>query len=643
MLPPTTNELCGDTAAGLCGPGGALSRPASQRPATDGVVRWLMHLVSQALLVLASSAVTRADEPELPSQLEGVGVEERTGETLPLQLQFRTHDDRTVRLGQLIADRPTILSLNYSRCPLLCTLQLQGLVDVLREIDLTPGADFDVVSISIDPLETVEQSALAREKHLRAYGVAGAGDGWHFLTGTRENIRRVAYSVGFQYEYLPDQREYAHAAVFMVITPDGRVSHYFYGVQYDPTAVRLALIESSEGQLGSAFDQLLLFCFHYDAQAGSYGPVAKNIMSVGGAVTVVFLALWLVPAWLRRKAQSSIGTSPGFSVSPDETAPAPRQVLTPAVVLPAVSSWFPESASSVAGNVDWLFRFILAICVVFFVLIVGLLVYFVIRYRRTDERRVGSGPSHNTRLEIAWSVIPFLLLALIFGYGAYGFVQMSSPPDNAYEIRVTAKMWSWSFQYPNGYIDNELHVPVDRPVRLVMKSDDVIHSLYVPAFRVKQDLIPGRYTKMWFEATESGNFPLFCAEYCGQQHSDMIANAIVHPAGEFDRWLDKASNLLETLTPAKAGEVLYTRRGCAQCHSIDGSRRVGPTFYKLFRSTQRMSTGDDLVVDENYIRESILEPQAKVREGYRPVMPTYQGQLKDEELDALIEYIKILE
>ncbi len=614
-------------------------------PKTISRARWLPHLALSTFLLLSSSRLTGADEPTLPSQLEGVGVEERTGETLPLSLQFRTHNDRNVRLNQLIADRPTILSLNYSRCPLLCTLQLQGLVDALREVELDPGTDFDLVSISIDPLETVAQSALAREKHLRAYGVAGAGDGWHFLTGTRENIRRVSDSVGFKYEYLPNQREYAHAAVFMVITPDGRVSHYFYGVQYDPTAVRLALIESSEGRLGSAFDQLLLFCFHYDAQAGRYGPVAKNIMSVGGAMTVVLLALWLVPAWLRRKSRGSDSSSPGFSTSTNEAAPAPassRQVLAPAHVLPAISSWFPESASSVADNVDWLFGFILAICVVFFVLIVGLLVYFVIRYRRTAEHRVGSGPSHNTRLEITWSVIPFLLLVMIFGYGAYGFVQMSSPPENAYEIRVTAKMWSWSFQYPNGYIDNELHVPVDRPVRLVMKSDDVIHSLYVPAFRVKQDLIPGRYTKMWFEATETGSFPLFCAEYCGQQHSDMITNAIVHPPGEFDRWLDEASNLLKTLTPAKAGEVLYTRRGCAQCHSNDGSRRVGPSFYNVFGSTQRMSTGEDLVVDENYIRESIVEPQAKVREGYRPVMPTYQGQLKDDELDALIEYIKKL-
>ena len=175
-----------------------------------------------------------------------------------------------------------------------------------------------------------------------------------------------------------------------------------------------------------------------------------------------------------------------------------------------------------------------------------------------------------------------------------------------------------------------------------MSSDDVIHSLYIPAFRLKQDVIPGRYTKLWFEATEIGSFPLFCAEYCGQKHSDMVAQVVVHRSGEFERWLDEAANLLKTLPPAKAGEVLYTRRGCAQCHSADGTRRVGPSFYKLFETQQRMTSGEVLTVDENYIRESILEPQAKVREGYRPVMPTYQGQLKDDEIDALIEYIKTL-
>ena len=601
------------------------------------------ELCLMLLACLALHASELSAETQLPELLEGVGVTEKVGASVPRELQFQDHEGQGVSLGAIAGERSVVLSLNYSRCPLLCRLQLQGLVEALREIDLAPGHDFDIVSVSIDPLETPQQAANAREGHLRAYGTPGAGDGWHFLTGTRDSIRTLADSVGFEYRYLPEQREYAHAAVFMIVTPDGQLSHYFYGVQYDPTALRLALIESSQGKLGSTFDQFLLFCLHYDAEAGRYGPVARNIMGLGGALTVVLLGVWLVPAWLRRRNLIEAGPSVAVEREHETARDAQRtQTFASSLMLPLAASWFPESASTVASDVDGLFWFITAICTVFFALIVGLMTYFVIRYRRTECRRIGHGPSHNTSLEILWSVVPGILLIFIFAYGAKGFVEMGTSPDNTYEIKVTAKMWSWAFRYPNGHVDNELHVPVDRPVRLVMSSDDVIHSLYIPAFRLKQDVIPGRYTKLWFEATEIGSFPLFCAEYCGQKHSDMVAQVVVHRSGEFERWLDEAANLLKTLPPAKAGEVLYTRRGCAQCHSADGTRRVGPSFYKLFETQQRMTSGEVLTVDENYIRESILEPQAKVREGYRPVMPTYQGQLKDEEIDALIEYIKTL-
>jgi len=597
-----------------------------------------------ALLVFVIPAPTVAEvTPRLPDQLEGVGVTEKVGTGIPRELRFRNHEGRPVSLGMILGERPVVLSLNYSRCPLLCQLQLQGLVDSLRRIDLNPGQDFDIVSVSIDPLETPQQASTARQRHLRAYGVPGAGNGWHFLTGERQSIRAIADAAGFEYRYLPEQKEYAHAAVMMIVTPDGLLSHYFYGVQYDPPALRLALIESSQGQLGSAFDQLLLFCLHYDAEAGRYGPVARNIMSLGGALTVILLSLWLVPAWLRRlnsgRQRQTVSAEKDCLTS---RCTQRRQVLAPSLMLPLSAAWFPESASTVASDVDGLFWFITVICTVFFLLIVGLMTFFVIRYRRTGQRQTGSGPSHNTRLEVLWSVVPGILLMLIFAYGAKGFVEMGTPPENTYEIKVTAKMWSWSFRYPNGHVDNELHVPAGRPVRLVMNSDDVIHSLFVPAFRLKQDVIPGRYTRLWFEATQVGQFPLFCAEYCGQKHSDMVANVVVHRSGEFERWLETAANLLNTLPPSEAGKILYTRRGCAQCHSTDGSRRVGPSFYKLFSSRQRMTTGRTVIVDENYVRESILEPQAKVREGFRPVMPTYQGQLKDAEIDALIEYIKTL-
>ncbi len=231
---------------------------------------------------------------------------------------------------------------------------------------------------------------------------------------------------------------------------------------------------------------------------------------------------------------------------------------------------------------------------------------------------------------------------MIFFWGFISYLNMRQPPDNSYEIQVTAKKWSWSFTYPNGHVDNDLHVPIDRPVRLVMSSDDVIHSLYIPAFRLKMDLIPGRYSTTWFEANTAGNYTLFCAEYCGTQHSQMLARVVVHPSGEFDKWLDEAANFLENVTPVEAGEILYVRRGCVQCHSNDGAAKTGPSFADVFGTQQALVDGGSVLVDENYLRESILEPQARVRAGYKPVMPTYQGQLKDEEIAALIAYIKSL-
>jgi cytochrome c oxidase subunit 2 len=317
--------------------------------------------------------------------------------------------------------------------------------------------------------------------------------------------------------------------------------------------------------------------------------------------------------------------------------------VSPITIADATSNiWLPSQSSSVAAEVDGVFSFIFWISMFFFVGIVGALLYFVVRYRRRPGVAAERTLHHSTWLEIAWSVIPFLLLIVIFVVGFTTFVTMASEPENPYEIRVIGKMWVWSFQYPNGYIDDVLHVPVDQPVKLIMSSDDVIHSVFIPAFRVKRDVIPGRYTSLWFEATEAGTFDLFCTEYCGTKHSDMITSVVVHPSGEFQTWLDKASNFLETMSPADAGKMLYKRRGCAQCHSVDGTNMVGPTFQQLYGQTAALDTGESITVDDNYIRESILEPQAKARAGYRKVMPTYQGQLQDEEINAIIEYIKTL-
>jgi cytochrome c oxidase subunit 2 len=317
-----------------------------------------------------------------------------------------------------------------------------------------------------------------------------------------------------------------------------------------------------------------------------------------------------------------------------------------AVLLGTVASgggfWMPSRSSSVAESVDWIFDFILWISIFFMVLVTVLMVVFIIRYRHREGKDAKGAPSHNMALEITWSVIPLILVILIFWYAFEVYLDLTTPPEDAYEVLVTGQKWKWLFTYPNGYIDENLHVPVDTDVRLVMTSEDVIHSLFVPAFRVKQDVVPGRISKLWFHALESGEFDIYCAEYCGTSHSDMLATVVVHPPGEFEPWLEDASNFLDRMSPAEGGALLYTQRGCPQCHSVDGSANVGPTFLNLFGSSRQFADGTTTVADEEYIRESILEPQAKVVAGYEPVMPTFQGRLKDREVMAVIEYIKTL-
>lgn len=326
--------------------------------------------------------------------------------------------------------------------------------------------------------------------------------------------------------------------------------------------------------------------------------------------------------------------------------------------------WFRDPASAQAAKVDTLYFWILGICVAFFVLIIGLMVVFMARYAARPGHSEEHTSHHNNALEAAWSIFPGFLVVGIFWFGFLGYLDLRTPPDNAYEIQVVAKKWNWSFIYPNGVIRPNLHVPVDRPVQLVMSSDDVLHSLYIPAFRVKMDVVPGRYSKLWFtantatpedqitsisaeEALKTGKdqqgYDLFCTEYCGQGHSAMNAKVYVHDSeAAFEAWLEDANKIDPASSPAELGEKLWLQRGCKQCHSKDGAKGTGPTWKETYGTEQDLADGSKVTVDEDYIRESILNPMAKIRAGYKGVMPSYQGQLKDAEIAALIWFIKSL-
>jgi len=305
--------------------------------------------------------------------------------------------------------------------------------------------------------------------------------------------------------------------------------------------------------------------------------------------------------------------------------------------------WMPVQGSTGAVAVDSIFSLVLWVSVFFFVLIVFLMVLFVVRYRRRRGREeADAAPTHNTPLEITWTAIPILIVTCIFIWGFKVFLNINTPPANAYEILVTGQKWKWLFTYPNGHVDENLHVPVGTPVRLVMTSEDVIHGFFVPAFRLKRDVVPGRYVKVWFRATSPGEYQIFCTQYCGTGHSDMWAKVVVHETGGFEQWLEAASNFLKTMSPAKAGEHLYRTRGCAQCHTLDGTASTGPSWKGLFGSRVPLEGGRVLTADENYLRNCILNPTENVPAGFQPVMPTFKGRLTDQEITAIIEFMKTL-
>src|SRR2546425_3035408 len=300
---------------------------------------------------------------------------------------------------------------------------------------------------------------------------------------------------------------------------------------------------------------------------------------------------------------------------------------------------FPERASTMAFRVDALYFFLLAVAVFFSLLIAGLIVFYAVKYRRRSPGSVGASIHGGMLLEIAWSVIPLLITMVIFVWGASVFFAMSHPPDETLNIYVVGKQWMWKFQHLDGQREiNELHVPVGRAVKLIMTSEDVIHDVFVPAFRIKADVLPGRYTNIWFQATTPGRYHLFCAEYCGTRHSRMIGEVVVMEPSEYQAWLSGGA---PEGSLASTGAKLFADLACNTCHRPDAQGR-GPVLEGLFGKTVRLQTGETVVADEAYIRESILNPSAKVTAGFQPIMPTFQGLESEEQLLELIEYVKSL-
>jgi cytochrome c oxidase subunit II len=306
--------------------------------------------------------------------------------------------------------------------------------------------------------------------------------------------------------------------------------------------------------------------------------------------------------------------------------------------------WSIDQASTHAGPVDTLFLFMLALSALIALGVMAFVIFFVVKYRRgRDADRTNPIETHH-KLELTWTIVPLLISLGVFVWAGRLYFQMYDVPADAMEVYVIGKQWMWKFQHPEtGQVEiNTLHVPVNRPVKLTMTSEDVIHSFFVPAFRIKTDALPGRYTTLWFTATEPGSYHLFCAEYCGTDHAGMIGQVIVLPEEEFQAWAGAAPVAGSgTQGAVQAGEQLFNSSGCIGCHRTDGTG-VGPSLVGIFGAEVQLSTGETVVRDEAYLRTSILRPAEQLVQGYQPVMPTYEGQLGEDQLLQLIAYIESL-
>jgi cytochrome c oxidase subunit 2 len=302
---------------------------------------------------------------------------------------------------------------------------------------------------------------------------------------------------------------------------------------------------------------------------------------------------------------------------------------------------FPESASSVANEVDALFAIWCVISAFFSLLIAGLIIYFAVRYRRRHADQVGEREKAALWLEITWSAVPLAIMLVMFAWGTRVYVKIYRAPRGSLEFTSIGRQWMWKFQHPQGQREiNNLHVPRGQAIKLNLASEDVIHSFYVPAFRVKQDAVPGKPTSLWFKATKTGTFHIFCAEYCGAEHSKMIGSVTVMEPAEYEAWLVNGPPAGKT--PVASGEELFQTLACETCHKGGGRIQRGPALEGLYGRPVELADGTTLLADDTYLRESILNPQAKLVKGWNPVMPTFQGQISEEQLSQLLAYVKSL-
>lgn len=552
-------------------------------------------------------------------QLGHVSFEQNLKERVPLNATFRDESGKPVRLGAFFGARPVVLVPAYYRCPNLCTVVINAMLESVRNLRQNAGRDFEIVIVSIDPQEDAALAQAKKQTYVTRYGRPGSQQGWHFLTGDKSSIEQLCRAVGYHYVYDPVSKQYAHPSGVVILTPEGVISRYFLGIEYPPKEFNQALVAASQNKTGTLAERLLLLCFHYDPNTGRYTLIIRRALQIGGIGTIAAV-VGMIFALGRKRSNA------------DARPPNAPSALT---ALP----FLPEPASNFAGSVDEIFWTMTLACGAVALALFVTITFFCIRYRAGSLAKRPPAKRSGVLLEVIWSSLTLIAFTAIFIWAALVYFRMSSPPANAAEIYVVGKQWMWKIQHPNGRSEiNELHLLVDQPVKLIMTSQDVIHDFYVPAFHTKQDVLPDRYTTEWFIPRRPGKYHLFCAEYCGGDHSQMGGWVYVQQPAEHARWME---GLAGGESLAQAGARLFVARGCSGCHSPQSTVR-SPLLTGIYRHPVALSDGTTVIADEQYLHDSILLPNKQITAGYEPKMPTFQGQISEEEIMQLIAYIKTL-
>ena len=561
-------------------------------------------VIALALAPHASATPTDA----LPQDVVGVGVTERLDGQVPLDLPLVDEAGGPTTLGAVRrTDRPLVLVLGYYECPMLCTVVLNGVVEALRGIEWVPGREFDVVMLSIDPEETPDLARQKRETYLAAYGRPAARDGWRFLTGPQASIDAIAAAVGFEYRYLPERDEFAHPAVVFVLDARGQSRALPLRRALRPAHGATVARRSRRGP------------HRIDRR-----PRALGVLSLRPPDRTLHPDGHGSPAHRRRPDRARPRGTPRPAVAARRAGRAGR-----AAQGARVTTWLPEQASTHAAHVDFSIGVVFWISVFFLALISFLLVWFVVRYRERPGYVQQPSASHNTPLEIFWSVVPTLIVAGLFWSGYKAYLDLATPPAGAYDVQVTGQKWNWLFTYPNGYVDGQLHVPRDTPVRLVMTSQDVIHALFVPAFRVKRDVMPGRYSYLWFEATATGTYRRVLRRVLRHEPLDDADEGRRPRARRSSSRGSPRPRISSTVCPRPKPAGCCTPSAAASSATRSTARRGSARRSRASSATSRRwprarPCGSTRTTSAS--RSS--SPRPRWSQGFEPVMPSFKGRLQ---------------